>query len=117
MALLSSLAFITYIAVSPAKAQIMKPFIEGDEVYIEPSSVRCMPHKEFRALVNSKAMRIVISGSTAEGVMRVIWDNNNRDVLVSNIFPNDKACVLEIIEGATFSKEFFFPKTEEAPTE
>lgn len=93
-------------------AQMTGPFVEGPNVFSELASVRCMPHAEFSELVKQRGMRIIIANMVGD-VNKVIWNNASGDVLVSDIFPSDKACVMDILENSSFSKEFFWPEQKE----
>jgi hypothetical protein len=103
------LFLVTFATIRGAKAQMLQPFIEGDGINVEASSVRCLPHKNFKTILEQKKMHIIITGEFSNA-LRVIFANSDGDIVVSNIFPNDKACILEIIEHAAIAKEIEIPK-------
>lgn len=104
-----------YILAAPVRAQMVQPFIEGDTISIEQSSVRCMPHQALHSIAKTKGMHIILTSTSLENVTKVIFASPRGDVMVTNIFPNDKACVLDIQENAAWSNDIHFPKEDSKP--
>lgn len=72
--------------------------------------VKCMKGEALKSLLDERKMHILILASSKEGIMKVIFTNEDGDVLVTNVFPDQMACVLDILPMAQFSSEFVFSK-------
>lgn len=100
----------------PAFAQMTGPFVEGDSVSPYPSTVRCFNHKEFAAFLRSRDFRIIIVSSGKDNSISKMIVTNDTDVLVANIIPDNRACVLDILENSYFTDDFIFKeKKKEGP--
>jgi len=99
---------------SVAFAQLAPPFAGGDGVETKPSFVRCMSHDTLSKIWENKGMHVIATSvaKSEEGteVIKAVAANANQDIMIVNIFDNDKTCVLDIIEGAFINKEFWLNK-------
>jgi hypothetical protein len=93
----------------PAYAQMTGPFIEGDSVSPYPSTVRCFNHKGFAEFIRARNFRIVMlaAGTDNPAISKIILTNDD-DVMVANIIPDNRACVLDIFEKTYFTNDFVF---------
>ena len=99
---------------SVAFAQLAPPYAGGEGVETKPSIVRCMSHDTLSKIWEAKGMHIIATsvskGEEGTEVIKAVAANASQDIMVVNIFSNDKSCVLDIIEGAYFSKEYLLKK-------
>ena len=101
---------------TPAYSQMTGPFIEGDNVTPYPSTIRCFSHKGFHDFLKSRDFRMIISsgGNEDSPIVKAVF-TNNVDVIVANIIPDKRACVLDILENSAFSNEFSFKEKKVSP--
>lgn len=102
----------------PVHAQMVGPYLNSEKSYAQPTSVRCLSHKDFSEVLKSKGLRIIIVGNensqapAETQANKAIFANDDGSVVVANIFPDGRACVLDIIDNAAFSEEFTWKKPE-----
>jgi hypothetical protein len=99
----------------PAFAQMTEPFIEGDSVSVYPSTVRCFNHKDFAAFLKARSFRIImLSGNPEKSLVTKVIVTNEEDVMVANIIPDNRACVLDVQEHVYFTDDFIFKEKKQA---
>ena len=102
MKFLSATALLgSMLVAGSAQAQIMGPFIEGPNIESQPSAVKCTDHKTMSAIMKQKDMHMLLS-SSVDNVIKSVLYNEVGDVIVVNIFPNNKACTTDTMAQAYF---------------